>query len=149
MEEAEKLGFTAVGIEPSAWLAEIGRRHGLNIINGTLPNRKVRGKFDVILLIDVIEHVSQPLQLLKILSKLLSPKGKCVIITPDASSIFARLLGFRWWHYRIAHISYFNSCNLSLILNRANLRVTHTKRPAWFFSYDYLHQRLQNIFLVG
>ena len=85
----------------------------------------------------------EKIELLQSVSKLLGPKGNCIIITPDVSSLFARLLGFRWWHYRIAHISYFNPKNLKLILHRADMRITHSGRPSWFFSYNYLRKRLQ------
>ena len=123
LEEAEEVGLYAVGIEPSAWLAEIAKKRGLDVVVGVLPNPAIRDSFDIAALIDVIEHVPDPLSLLLSIEEVLSPEGKCIIVTPDASSFFARILGYRWWHYRIAHISYFNInifCNACIIRQKFN-----------------------------
>lgn len=141
-EAASHAGFNAIGIEPSAWLADVGRKHGLNIIEGVLPNSIVGTAFDLVAVVDVIEHVTDPLGLLVAVREVLCPGGKCLIVTPDVSSFFAKLLGFKWWHYRIAHISYFNRRNLSLLAARAGLRACSFSRPGWYFSYAYLRQRI-------
>lgn len=142
VEAASHAGFNAIGIEPSAWLADVGKKHGLNIIEGVLPNSAVGTAFDLVTVVDVIEHVTDPLGLLISVRDMLRPGGKCLIVTPDVSSIIAKLFGFKWWHYRIAHISYFNRRNLSLLAERAGLHVCSFSRPGWYFSYAYLRQRL-------
>ena len=142
VEAASHAGLDATGIEPSTWLANVGRQHGLNIIEGTLPHPNAGSGYDVVTLIDVIEHVTDPLGLLLSARGVLRPGGKCLVVTPDVSSLFARVLGFKWWHYRIAHISYFNRKNLTLLMARSGFRVCGASRPRWYFSYAYLRRRL-------
>lgn len=142
LEAAEQFGFEAVGVEPSSWLADLARKRGLQVFEGVIPHAALAGPFDVVMLIDVLEHVTTPLSLLQAIYNNLKPGGIALIVTPDVSSFFARLLGFKWWHYRVAHISYFNKKTLALVTERAGLRVRHFSRPGWCFSYLYLRERL-------
>jgi SAM-dependent methyltransferase len=142
VEQALKVGYDAVGVEPSKWLQGQAAAHGLPVHLGIFPHPDVRGPFDVITLVDVIEHVPDPVGLLAQISKCLSPEGVALVVTPDVSSLAARLLGFKWWHFRIAHIGYFNRKNLTLALQKGNLAPRATSRPAWFFTGDYLAARV-------
>ena len=142
IEAAQKFGFSAVGVEPSSWLVGVAKGRGLTVHEGVLPHPALDATFDVVTLIDVIEHVADPLSLLQSVRSHLKPGGTAIVVTPDVSAIFARVLGFRWWHYRIAHISYFNKTTLRLITERAGLSVRNFSRPGWFFSYAYLRERL-------
>src|SRR6202008_941091 len=57
LEQAAKLGFQGEGVEPSKSLAKSAQDAGLNVHLGIFPHAKVSGTFDVITLVDVIEHV--------------------------------------------------------------------------------------------
>ena len=142
LEAAEKRGFEAVGIEPSSWLVGVAKGRGLSIHEGVLPHPALSGVFDVVMLVDVIEHVTDPWSLLRAIRNHMQPGGIAIVVTPDVSSFFARVMGFRWWHFRIAHISYFNKKTLRAIAERAGLRPRSFSRPGWYFSYAYLRERL-------
>ena len=45
--------------------------------------------------------------------------GIGMMVTPDINSFFARIMGKKWWHYRVAHIGYFNRKSLNILLDRA------------------------------
>lgn len=142
VDAARKLGFDAVGVEPSRWLAARARAKNLPVHEGVLPHQDVQGPFDVVMLIDVIEHVTDPIALMSTLRDHLASGGSAYVVTPDVSSFFARIMGLRWWHYRIAHISYFNKATLRLTCERAGLTPASVSRPGWYFSYAYLRERL-------
>ena len=144
VEAATNMGFDAEGIEPSNWLQALAVKNGCRVHSGVLPHPAVNGPFDAVTIIDVIEHVDDPRALLKSAASLVSQSGVVVIVTPDAGSILARLMGWRWWHYRIAHVGYFTRHNLELACQRGGLRVVATSRPGWVFSMDYLLTRLRN-----
>jgi SAM-dependent methyltransferase len=141
VEQALQMGYSAQGIEPSAWLHATARRHGLPVEHGTFPHPAISGLFDVITLIDVIEHVSHPLELLKAIAKSLAPGGTAIVVTPDVSSLAACFLSERWWHFRIAHIGYFNKATLFFALDQAGLRPMQLRRPRWYLPLGYLWER--------
>src|SRR5229473_933230 len=58
VEQAIHLGYQAEGVEPSNWLAGKARELGLPVHDGAFPNPKTPGPYDVVTLVDVIEHVS-------------------------------------------------------------------------------------------
>ena len=142
VEEAIKSGFQVKGIEPSAWLTDRAKARGLPVHHGTLPNPDIVPGFDVVTLIDVIEHVTNPMGLLREMRDAMADNGIAVIVTPDVRSWAARVLGWNWWHYRIAHISYFSRATLSLALKRAGLTPLSWSRPTWYLPGDYVATRL-------
>lgn len=145
LEEAQKMGIESVGVEPSTWCVRIAEDHGLNILQGALPHPELADKvFDAVTAIDVIEHVSDPLALLKLCSRHLKTGGALVVVTPDVDSITARLLRKRWWHYRIAHVGYFSKRTLKMALEKTGFKLLAVRRPAWYFEIGYLYQRLRN-----
>ena len=142
VEVGTRLGYRAEGIEPSEWMVRSAAAHGLKIQAGTLPNEGITGPFDVVTLVDVIEHVSDPVELLAQARTVLAPDGIGLVITPDVASVAARVMGKRWWHYRMAHICYFEQETLLAALQRAGLEPVAVFRPSWYFTADYLIQRL-------
>jgi len=143
VEQALNLGYQAEGVEPSDWSQSMAARRNLTVLKGIFPHPLLRGPYDVVTLVDVIEHVPNPVELLAAIRDVLAPGGVTLIITPDVKSIAARLLGGRWWHYRLAHIGYFSHGTLQLALENAGLEPEKWGRPAWYFRGDYLARRVQ------
>ncbi len=146
VQAAAELGYSALGIEPSATLCEDGARRGLDIRQGVFPEVTPDRDFDVITITDVLEHVTAPDLLIREAAKYLRKDGILFLTTPDSASVMARLLGKRWWHYRIAHIGYFNRKNLTMLLENAGLDILAMNRPVWHFKGDYLVKRLKKYF---
>jgi SAM-dependent methyltransferase len=144
VEAALSLGLDCLGVEPSLWLYGKAREHGLPVLHGTMDILAPQEQFDFITLIDVIEHVGDPVGMLRKCSSLLNKNGKLLIVTPDSASLAARLLGYKWWHYRIAHINYFNIKTLKFALAAAGLQITSARRPGWWFTLAYIRERLIN-----
>ncbi len=144
VDEAARLGFAAEGIEPSRWAVESGRTQFHVILHeGTFPHPETNDRvFDIITLIDVIEHVDDPVGLLRAVRRQLSPEGIAVIVTPDVGSVAARLLGRRWWHYRLAHVGYFRRSSMKRAVAEADLHIVRHCRASWYFPIDYLMPRL-------
>jgi 2-polyprenyl-3-methyl-5-hydroxy-6-metoxy-1,4-benzoquinol methylase len=141
LEQAAKLGFAGEGVEPSRSLAKSAQDAGWKVHLGTFPHPAVTGPFDVITLIDVIEHVPCPIPLLKDIAAHLKPDGIGALTTPDIESFVARRLGPRWWHLRVAHIGYFSRRTIKRALDSAGLEIVEMTCPAWYFTYDYACER--------
>jgi SAM-dependent methyltransferase len=142
VEEALAMGYEAEGVEPSHWLWQKTVDRRLRVHQGILPHDQVKSEFDIVCMIDVIEHVADPLGLLREAGRVMSSRGLGVIVTPDVGSLAARILGSKWWHYRIAHIGYFNRETLFLALSKAGFVPIAVSRPSWYFPLDYLLERL-------
>jgi SAM-dependent methyltransferase len=142
VEVATRLGYRAEGIEPSEWMVRSAAAHGLKIQAGILPHEEITGPYDVVTLVDVIEHVSDPVELLVQAGTVLASDGIGLVITPDVTSVAARVMGKHWWHYRMAHICYFERQTLLAALRHADLEPIAIFRPSWYFTADYLIQRL-------
>ncbi len=141
VEQALKMGYVAEGVEPSRWLQAKAKEHGLVVHLGTFPHSEVAGLFDVVTLVDVLEHVPEPVSLLRQTATILARDGLLLIVTPDVGSVAARLLGWKWWHFRVAHVGYFNRRTLFLALDRAGMKPIVARRPGWYFNLEYLTSR--------
>jgi 2-polyprenyl-3-methyl-5-hydroxy-6-metoxy-1,4-benzoquinol methylase len=144
--EAKRFGFDAVGVEPSRSLVQLGRRlYQVDLLQGVFPHPMLSNhRFDVIFLVDIIEHVSTPLELLRHCAAALAPEGVIILVTPNVDSLVARLLGQRWWHFRLAHVGYFSYSSLLKAIERAGLTVVEHFSAKWFFRVSYLAERLES-----
>jgi len=146
VEEALMLGYEAEGIEPSRAFWETARKQNLPVHLGAFPHPDADRHYDVVTLIDILEHVPEPVKMLKDVSGLIGRNGIGVVVTPDVESFAARIMGFKWWHFRVAHINYFSRKTLLAALDEAGLRHLIVSRPGWVFSMDYLYTRLMRYF---
>jgi SAM-dependent methyltransferase len=149
--EAKHLGLQAVGVEPCRALVESARQvHAVDILHGVFPHAALtHQQFDLIFLVDVIEHVSHPVTLLRDCAEALSPRGVVVVVTPDVASLPAIILGQRWWHFRLAHVGYFNQRSLRQASQGAGLSIVHQCRAKWFFPLRYLMERVAMYLPIG
>jgi 2-polyprenyl-3-methyl-5-hydroxy-6-metoxy-1,4-benzoquinol methylase len=142
--EARRQGLDAVGVEPCRAFVEMARsQNAVEVLPGIFPHPQLsKRRFDLIFLVDVIEHVSNPLELLQHCARALNARGVVLIITPDVGSFTARVVGKRWWHFRLAHVGYFSSRSFAAITGAAGLTVLKRFRAKWFFRVYYLADRL-------
>ncbi len=141
---ARDRGLEAEGVEPSESLVATAKRlHGVELRKGSIPNAALAGRrFDAVFLVDVIEHVADPVGLLRSAAELVAPGGILLVVTPDVASHAQKLLGDRWWHFRLAHVGYFDASSLALACERAGLSVARRFRAKWFFRVGYLAERV-------
>jgi SAM-dependent methyltransferase len=151
VRQARALGIDATGVEPSVALVGGAERiNGVRLLRGRFPHPAIAHRqFDIITIIDVIEHLSTPVELLCHAADALAPDGMIVVVTPDVGSVAARILKNRWWHFRMAHVGYFNRATILLAADRAGLRAVHIGRPTFYFTLEYLVNRLQRYMPIG
>jgi len=91
--------FAGVGIDVSAYAAEIARsEYRAPVTQGSIERTEFSdGRFDVVVMWDVIEHLIRPVPALREIRRILKPGGYLFLSTDDASAWLPRLLGRRWW----------------------------------------------------
>lgn len=106
LDEARRRGYDVMGLELSTRAAAHARdRLGLTVLEAPLEalGAVQDGRWDVVVLADVLEHLEDPAGALERCHRLLAPGGALLVVTPDPSSVAARLAGPRWWGYLPAH----------------------------------------------
>jgi 2-polyprenyl-3-methyl-5-hydroxy-6-metoxy-1,4-benzoquinol methylase len=147
LEVLAERGFDAYGVEVSETIArEAKARVGAGRVHaGTLETSPHSPEsFDLVTMWDVVEHVVDPRALLERTRRLLRPDGLLVLETQNVDSLFARLLGRRWHHYKHdEHLSHFAPATLSRLLQETGLRVdTLTPRFAGkYVSGEFIGER--------
>jgi 2-polyprenyl-3-methyl-5-hydroxy-6-metoxy-1,4-benzoquinol methylase len=122
VETARDLGWTAEGTEVSNAAAEFGRTRGLTIHTGVLADAKLpAGAFDVVTMMEVVEHVGAPVALLAECAALLRPGGALYVTTPNWSSLSRRGAGAAWTPIARDHVVYFTPRHLRRALMEAGL----------------------------
>jgi SAM-dependent methyltransferase len=104
LDEARRRGYATVGLELSRTAARHAREElGLDVRELPLETFDDPEGFDVVVLADVLEHLDDPVGGLDRCAQLLRPGGVLCVVTPDPSSLTARLAGARWWGFVPAH----------------------------------------------
>jgi SAM-dependent methyltransferase len=139
LSEAERRGWRATGVEPSAWASSYAREQlGLEVrtedlLTAALP----AGAFDAVVLGDVIEHLPDPAAGLDRVARLLAPDGVLLMLLPDAGSRVARLLGRRWWSVLPTHVQYFTRSSMTTLLERNGWTVLEITTAPKVFTVGY------------
>jgi 2-polyprenyl-3-methyl-5-hydroxy-6-metoxy-1,4-benzoquinol methylase len=144
VSEARAVGLEAQGIEPSHWcVATAASANGVELLCGTTQDWADRiGRFDMVTLVDVIEHTTDPIAMLRDAAALVAPGGALLIVTPDIGSPAARVMGRWWWHHRIAHVGYFDRRSMRRALQEVGLTLEADAYATWRFPVSYLAERL-------
>jgi SAM-dependent methyltransferase len=75
--------------------------------------------FDVIIAVNVIEHVYSPLEFISSLRQRLKSGGRIVIATPDIGSFWHGIMGRKWPSFKIPeHVTFFTRSTLTRLLDR-------------------------------
>ena len=139
--EAETAGYKVLGVEyaEAACMTANARLQSGEVVQGELADAKLPDShFDVCVLNDVIEHVRDPLALLREVRRVLRPGGAIFIATPCLDSWSARMMKERWMEWKPEHLTYFNKANIQTALLKAGFQDV-VVQPGWkILSFDYV-----------
>ncbi len=97
LDEARRAGWRVAGLEPNDDMARIARDElRLDVRTATLRDATSFPPADVVVLLNVLEHLTEPREVESRLHEMVRPGGLLFIETWDSSSIAARMLGDRW-----------------------------------------------------
>jgi SAM-dependent methyltransferase len=151
MAVMRELGFEAHGVEVSADIARHAVEHfGFDAVHiGSLESAAFEEhSFELITMWDVIEHVADPSGLLRAARRVLKPGGMLIVETQNIDSVFARLLGRRWHHYKHEeHIYHFTPATVRRLLTSAGfaLQVLTPRFGGKYVSLDFVAERAARV----
>jgi len=112
-------GFDAYGIDPNEHSVSVCIKEGLDVTRGFLNEFSFPKEFfDLIHMSDSIEHMENPLEVLKFCCKFLKPGGHIMITTPNFASAWARKFQIK----PTDHLYYFTVKTLKRTVRQAGLR---------------------------
>ncbi len=129
------------GIEPGRTAVADAQAKGLNVLVGTASGLRLHDVADVVLSIDVVEHLPQPEVELRAMHDMLRSGGVIAVLTGTADAWTARFAGPRWYYLHcIGHVTVFSRDALRGLLEKigftdvAAFRVEHPSAvglPRW------------------
>lgn len=112
------------GIEMNVRAAEIARKRGLNVIVGSFDTVPLTRSYELVLLLDVLEHLEEPIRMLEIIANLLAPSGYLVALTGNADSLGAHCYKGKWYYANYPeHTSLFTPESAELGVNHVGLKM--------------------------
>lgn len=133
LEEAKTFFDLRMGTEMCAEVAARASKLCHGVVSGGPRDLAATGQmFDLVTAVSVIEHIYNPVAFLKDCGKLLDIGGCVVLVMPDISSPWRRLMGRHWPSFKIPeHIAFYEKKTLSVLASKADMELVKT------FSYDH------------
>jgi 2-polyprenyl-3-methyl-5-hydroxy-6-metoxy-1,4-benzoquinol methylase len=125
LQRMHNRGWQAVGLDLSAKVVQYVRDElKLPALVGSLPNPILPpGSFDLVTLWHALEHVHQPLDILREVYNLLAPGGKVLVAVPNIDSAPFHWFGSAWYGLDLPrHLTHFTPATLRKILDRAGFQ---------------------------
>ena len=116
---------------------QIALQKGHKFFHGKIEEFTSKEKFDIVILLNLIEHVKNPLLVLEKIKDVLKKEGKILIKTPNCNSLDAFIFRKTYWSglHAPRHWVIFNEDSLKQLVKRANLNVIKLKytqgAPFW------------------
>lgn len=135
LEAASAGGWDATGTEIAASAVEPLRERGLDVLLGELAELDLApASFDVVSVLEVVEHLANPGELLRQAAVLLRPGGAIYLTTPHGRGVSARRLGSSWTVVAPPeHLQLFSVKGVRTLVRRAGLSAgslrTHGVNP--------------------
>jgi 2-polyprenyl-3-methyl-5-hydroxy-6-metoxy-1,4-benzoquinol methylase len=130
----KKKGYDCYGFDPSKEAVEYGVKNKINVKHAGIDEIKIFGnkKFDIVTLLNVLEHLTDPIEALSKIKNILNKKGLLVIDVPNDFNDF-QLAGrklhdlHKWWVVPPRHLNYFSKDSLVKLLKSLGFKILHTE----------------------
>ncbi len=126
LKRMAELGWQVTGLDAAVGaVREVQEKLGLRAIVGTLPHADLTPcSFDVVTMWHSLEHVHQPLAILREAHSLLVPGGKLVVACPNIESWAFHTFGPSWFGLDLPrHLNHFTPSTLRDMLAAGGFRV--------------------------
>jgi 2-polyprenyl-3-methyl-5-hydroxy-6-metoxy-1,4-benzoquinol methylase len=118
--------YYKAGIEINQSAAKTASERGINVIGSDIGRiiSETEIKYDIVVALDVIEHLESPALFIEKLVSLMKKPGYLIIASGNSNSFFWRLMGSRYWYCALAeHVSFINPAWCRWIASRSGLEL--------------------------
>ena len=135
---AESAGYSTFGLDVNPVGVEMARKqyHLQTDVSLDPPEKAFPfpdQQFDVIHMNEVIEHIADPMLLIRWCRQHLNRGGCLVIQTGNLNSLASRIKGADWDYFRPVHVSYFSTRTLSYAVQQAGYEIVRCVTMDWRF----------------
>lgn len=152
MELACEWGYEPYGVEASQdGAASIARKFGAERLFADyfdqidFAKTGLIGNFDVVTMIDLIEHVRDPNEALRQAHSLLKSDGFLLLFLPETGSLSARVLGKKWNYYAPEHLFSFSKNCIAQLLQKNGFKVYKMGASPKYLNIEYASNVLKRI----
>jgi SAM-dependent methyltransferase len=127
-------GWEVYGVEINEEASNICRRKGIKIHNGILQDANFCDDFfDVVSLVQVLEHMPDPSESIKEISRILKPKGILLIGVPNFGCYDRKLFKKDWIPLEVPrHLYHFELKSLTCLLNNHGFDIQEIKAKGFY-----------------
>ena len=147
LDLARTRGWDTVGVEPEVTARRYAVEHlGLDVFGGTLDQAAFPpASFDVVVSLQVFEHLLNPKQVLWEIARVLKPGGLLVVEVPGIDNLGFRFFG-RWHrHFARHHLSFFSTQTLTRLVTGAGYQVKRVVYPTRKSSLQHLATQIGGV----
>ncbi len=133
------LGFQAMGVDLNPKVVQVARLRGMDAHVKAVEELSLNSeRVDIVVLIQLLEHLNDPIAVLQNIWKVLRPGGKLIVAVPNLDSRYRIRFGRYWINWYVPfHIFHFTPASLRKILLRSGFTLEHTfdyTPPSWFLA---------------
>ena len=124
------MGATSLVVDPDERSIEVARSRGLEGFAGTIEEFDSDKRFDLVLMLNLIEHVADPVAVMSRAADLLDENGVIWLQTPNFRALDGRIFRHRNWagYHCPRHWAIFGESGLRMALARAGLAAVRFQR---------------------
>lgn len=124
LEVAKQRGWEVYGTEFSDKAVEICKEKGINMFQGALTKDTYNeNEFDIITTFEVIEHISNPHEIMQYIPLFLRPKGLFYLTTPNYNSLIRILQKNQWDVFAYPeHLDYYTKRSIKSLLKAYHIQ---------------------------
>lgn len=126
LDVAAQRGWHVTGVEPNRRAWEIASQKHKHVSCNWFTPEELKKPFDIVTLLDVLEHIQDPVHFLVSVRKVIKDNGFLFIQVPNTWSLACQLRGLEDNIYNgLIHFNYFSPQSLEAVCKKASFSVVH------------------------
>ena len=157
LQKYGKKSWFLEGVDVDARALQKAEKSGLKVHHGSIEKLELpENTYDMAFMIQTIEHVEKPVEVLRAIRKILKPGGKLIIVTDNTGSLDFRFFKNKYWggYHFPRHWNLFNRDSLTKLARKTRFEVvdltTQVSPVNWVYSiHNWLVDRNTAQFLIN